>query len=41
VLDPAEYLRQKELYIKATDLEKIAGVASMEYIQPIASDLNI
>ena len=40
VLDPAEYLRQKELLIQATDLEKIAGVASKEYIQPSRGDLK-
>jgi len=40
VLDPAEYLRQKELLVQATDLEKIAGVASKEYIQPSRGDLK-
>jgi len=40
VLDPSEYRRQKELLIKATDLEKIAGVASKEYIAPSRGDLK-
>ncbi|MGZ4846363.1 MAG: Ni-sirohydrochlorin a,c-diamide reductive cyclase catalytic subunit [Halobacteriota archaeon] len=40
VLDPSEYWRQKELLIKATDLEKIAGVASKEYIAPSRGDLK-
>jgi putative methanogenesis marker 13 metalloprotein len=40
VLDHGEYLRQKELLIKATDLEKIAGVASKEYIPPSRGDIK-
>lgn len=40
VLDPGEYRRQKELLIKATDLEKIAGVASKEYIPPSRGDIK-
>lgn len=40
VLDPSEYRRQRELLIKATDLEKISGVASKEYIAPSRGDLK-
>jgi Ni-sirohydrochlorin a,c-diamide reductive cyclase subunit CfbD len=40
VLDPGEYERQKELLVKATDLEKIAGVASKEYIAPSRGDIK-
>lgn len=40
VLDPGEYRRQKELLIQATDLEKIAGVASREYIPPSRGDIK-
>ena len=40
VLDPGEYQRQKELLVKATDLEKIAGVASKEYISPSRGDIK-
>jgi putative methanogenesis marker 13 metalloprotein len=40
VLDPSEYRRQKELLIMATDLEKISGVASKEYIAPSRGDLK-
>jgi len=40
VLNPNEYRRQKELLIQATDLEKIAGVASKEYIQPSRGDIK-
>ncbi len=40
VLDPGEYRRQKELLIQATDLEKIAGVASKEYIPPSRGDIK-
>jgi putative methanogenesis marker 13 metalloprotein len=38
VLDAAECKRQKELLVKATDLEKMAGVASLEYIPPSRGD---
>ncbi|HYA32686.1 MAG TPA: Ni-sirohydrochlorin a,c-diamide reductive cyclase catalytic subunit [Candidatus Bathyarchaeia archaeon] len=40
VLDAGEYHRQRELLVKATDLEKIAGVASKEYIAPSRGDLK-
>jgi Ni-sirohydrochlorin a,c-diamide reductive cyclase subunit CfbD len=40
VLDPGEYQRQKELLVQATDLEKIAGVASKEYIAPSRGDIK-
>jgi putative methanogenesis marker 13 metalloprotein len=40
VLDPSEYQRQKELLIEATNLEKIAGVASKEYIAPSRGDVK-
>jgi putative methanogenesis marker 13 metalloprotein len=40
VLSNEEYLRQKELLLKATELEKFAGVASKEYIAPSRGDIK-
>lgn len=40
VLSNEEYLRQKELLLKATELEKLAGVASKEYIAPSRGDIK-
>jgi putative methanogenesis marker 13 metalloprotein len=40
VLDATEYARQKKLLIKATELEKFAGVASREYIPPSRGDVK-
>jgi putative methanogenesis marker 13 metalloprotein len=40
VIDQAECLRQKELLVEATNLEKMAGVASKEYIAPSRGDIK-
>jgi putative methanogenesis marker 13 metalloprotein len=40
VIDHAEYQRQKELLVEATNLEKMAGVASKEYIPPSRGDIK-
>ncbi len=40
LLDSAEAERQKKMLLLATDLEKRAGAASMEYIEPSRGDLK-
>lgn len=40
VLSNDEYLRQKELLVQATEIEKLAGVASREYIAPSRGDIK-
>ena len=40
VLSNGEYLRQKELLVQATEIEKLAGVASREYIAPSRGDIK-
>ncbi|MGZ4935503.1 MAG: Ni-sirohydrochlorin a,c-diamide reductive cyclase catalytic subunit [Halobacteriota archaeon] len=40
VLGNDEYLRQKDLLVQATEIEKLAGVASREYIAPSRGDIK-
>ncbi len=40
VLSNDEYLRQRELLVQATEIEKLAGVASREYIAPSRGDIK-
>ncbi len=40
VLSNDEYLRQRDLLVQATEIEKLAGVASREYIAPSRGDIK-